>query len=58
MAESKSLKKAVKSEVKDAQHDATHGNVETVPETQGGPATDIKLPTDLPTGARSHPQNQ
>lgn len=49
MAESKSLKTAVKKEVKDARADAKTGDVETVKETKGGPAT------DLPTGARSHP---
>jgi hypothetical protein len=49
MAESKSLKKAVAAEVKDAQKDAKTGNVETVPEKKGGPTV------DLPTGARSHP---
>lgn len=49
MAESKSLKKAVDAEVKDAQKAAKTGNVETVKETKGGPAV------DLPTGARSHP---
>jgi hypothetical protein len=54
MAESKSLKTAVKKEVKDAQAEAKTGNVETVPEIKGGPATDAK-PVDQPTGARSHP---
>lgn len=49
MAESKSLKTAVKKEVKQAETAAKTGNVETVAETKGGPAT------DLPTGARSHP---
>jgi hypothetical protein len=47
MAESKSLKKAVDTEVKEAAHEAKTGNVETrkAPEQ----------PADLPTGARSHP---
>jgi hypothetical protein len=49
MAESKSLKTAVKTEVKEAAADAKKGNVETVKESKGGPMT------DLPTGARSHP---
>lgn len=49
MAESKSLKTAVKKAVGKASKDAKTGDVETVPETKG-PAT------DLPTGARSHPQ--
>lgn len=53
MANSKSLKTAVKKEVKTAEKRASTGNVETVPETTGGPATDA--PKDLPTGARSHP---
>lgn len=48
MAQSKSLKKAVKAEVKDAATEAKTGNVETVPEKKGGPV-------DLPTGTRSHP---
>jgi hypothetical protein len=47
MTESKSLKKAVASEVKDAKKDAKTGDVETVPQSKGGPAT------DLPTGAHS-----
>lgn len=51
MAESKSLKTAVKKAVGKAQKDA--GDVETVAETKGGPTTDA--PKDLPTGARSHP---
>lgn len=48
MAESKSLKKAVKAEVKEAAAAAKTGNVETrkAPEQ----------PVDLPTGARSHPR--
>lgn len=45
MATSKSLKTAVNKEVKQAETDAKTGNVET------GKAP----PTDLPTGARSHP---
>jgi hypothetical protein len=47
MATSKSLKTAVKKEVKQAETDAKTGNVETrkAPEQ----------PTDLATGARSHP---
>lgn len=49
MATSKSLKTAVKKEVASAKKQASEGNVETVKETKGGPAT------DLPTGARSHP---
>jgi hypothetical protein len=53
MAESKSLKTAVKKAVGKAQKDAKTGDVETVPETKGGPTTDA--PKDLPTGARSHP---
>lgn len=59
MAESKSLKKAVKSEVKDAKSAASTGNMETVPQSKGGPTTDLPRedqPTaDLPTGQRSHP---
>lgn len=47
MAESKSLKKAVKTEVKAAAAKASTGNVETTK----APAK----PADLPTGARSHP---
>ena len=49
MASSKSLKKAVDTEVKQAQKEAKTGNMETVKESKGGPLT------DLPTGARSHP---
>ena len=47
MAESKSLKTAVKKEVDEAADDASTGNVETreAPEN----------PADLPTGERSHP---
>jgi hypothetical protein len=47
MAKSKSLEKAVKIEVKEAAKEAKTGDVETVPESKGGPTT------DLPTGARS-----
>lgn len=47
MAESKSLQKAVKTEVKEAAQAAKTGNVETVKETKGGPAA------DLPTGEHS-----
>ena len=54
MAESKSLKKAVKSEMKDATKNANEGNLETVPQNEGGPNTDID-PVDRPTGERSHP---
>lgn len=56
MAESKSLKKAVNAEVKTAQKAAKTGNLETVPESAGGPATDAKNPStpeDLATGAHS-----
>ena len=49
MAQSKSLKTAVKKEVKQAKDNVSQGNVETVKESSGGPAT------DQPTGARSHP---
>lgn len=45
MATSKSLKTAVKKEVKAAKADVSRGNVETRPAP----------PSDLPTGARSHP---
>lgn len=55
MTESKSLKKAVDAEVKDAEKDARTGTVSTVPESEGGPATDAPK-GDQPTGARSHPQ--
>ena len=47
MADSKSLKTAVNKEVKEAQTEAKTGDVETVKQTKGGPAT------DLPTGERS-----
>ena len=49
MAASKSLKTAVKKEVKQAETAARTGDVETVPQTKGGPTA------DLATGARSHP---
>jgi hypothetical protein len=48
MAESKTLKTAVKKEVKEAATDAKTGNVST---TKAPPE-----PVDLPTGARSHPR--
>jgi hypothetical protein len=48
-AEDPQLKKEVKDATKQAEHDARTGNVETVPQSEGGPVT------DLPTGARSHP---
>ena len=51
MASSKSLKTAVKKAVGKASKDAKTGDVETTPQTEGGPAKDA----DLPTGARSHP---
>lgn len=50
MAESKSLKTAVKREVKEASDDAKTGDVQT---TKAPPTP--KGPVDLPTGARSHP---
>jgi hypothetical protein len=50
MATSKSLKTAVKKEVKQAEHDARTGNVATIKETKEG------LQPDQPTGARSHPE--
>ena len=44
------LKKEVHAAVTEAEHEAKTGNVETVPESQGGPTA------DLPTGTRrSHP---
>lgn len=46
MATSKNLKTAVAKEAKVAEKKVETGNVETVPETKGGPAA------DLPTGAR------
>ena len=46
MATDKSLKTAVKKEVKTAKKNVSEGNVETVKETV----------TDLPTGERSHPR--
>lgn len=50
MATSRSLKTAVKTEVKQAARKADTGNVATVKETANQPAE------DLPTGARrSHP---
>lgn len=42
------LKKEADAAVDEAEDNAKEGNVETVPESEGGPAT------DLPTGARSH----
>lgn len=45
---SKSLEKAVDREVDQAVDEAKTGNVETVPQEDGGPMV------DLPTGARSH----
>lgn len=48
MAESKDLKKAVDAEAKKAEKDARTGDVETVPESEGGPMT------DLATGERTH----
>lgn len=56
MAESKSLKKAVHTEVKSAEKAAKTGNTETVPQSEGGPATDLKNPStpqDLATGEHS-----
>ncbi len=53
MAESKSLKTAVKSEVKEAQTDAKTGDVKTVSESKGGPAAGSDKFLDQPTGARS-----
>lgn len=50
MAESKSLKKAVSKEVKEAEHEAKTGNVST---TKAPPSP--SEPVDLPTNARSHP---
>lgn len=47
MSSSKSLKTAVKTEVKQAEKAAQTGNVTT---SKAPPA-----PVDLPTGARSHP---
>lgn len=51
MAESKSLKKAVDAEVKEAQHEAKTGNVTTAKL----PPKPSDKPADLPTGTRSHP---
>ena len=50
MAESKSLKKAVHEEVKEAAKEANTGNVVT----EKAPPKPSE-PADLPTGARSHP---
>ena len=51
MAESKSLKKAVDAEVKEAEKEANTGNVVT----EKAPPEPDDQPVDLPTGARSHP---
>lgn len=52
MATSKSLKNAVKAEVKEAQADAKSGNEQTIKE---GPKT-LRQAADLPTGTRRlHP---
>ena len=50
MASSKSLKTAVKAEVKEAQKEARTGDVTTA-KAPPKPSE----PVDLPTGARSHP---
>lgn len=54
MATSKSLKTAVKKEVKEAAREASTGNEVTAKQ---GPNTlkDQQAPVDLPTNARSHP---
>lgn len=53
MAESKSLKKAVHEEVKEAEKEANTGNVVT---EKAPPKPPYDAPQDdLPTGARSHP---
>jgi hypothetical protein len=54
MAQSKSLKKAVKTEVDEAADKVEEGNVATAPDpADTAPAP--KDPADLPTGQRSHP---
>ena len=53
MATSKSLKTAVKREVKQAQTEAKTGNEQTIKQ---GPDTLKEAAKDLSTGARSHPE--
>lgn len=56
MAESKSLKKAVHVEAKQAEHEAKTGNVKTVPEKSIGDWREQQAGADLPTNTRrSHP---
>lgn len=63
MAASKSLKKAVSTEFKQAQHDARTGNLVTSKEPTADPGQHtvppteptVTIPGDQPTGERSHP---
>lgn len=55
MAQSKSLKKAVHEEMKDAVHDAKTGNVATADDPADTAPKAPKQPVDLPTGQHSHP---
>lgn len=54
MATSKSLRKAVKAEVKEAEAEARTGNEQTIEQGPDTLARAAKAPVDLPTNTRRH----